>query len=86
MSVRTNEKFDDVLMDLDAVLDTHGVKADVTIQFGVSTSRIKPTGNLAYRQMTNEYCPTGCGCRLNTDGKIYWCSKTTCGWIGEAIK
>lgn len=74
---------DDLLMDLEAALSEHEVAVDITIQFGVNTRRIKPTGNLMYRQITNETCPRCGKCRLNTDGEIVWCSYIFCDYIGR---
>lgn len=46
--------------------------------------RCKPVGPQgANVRMLPIYCPTGCGCKLNTDGDIYWCSGIFCDWIGE---
>jgi len=46
--------------------------------------RVKPIGpsNMGH-QMMSQYCPTGCGCRLKTDGNLVWCSGTFCDYIGK---
>lgn len=79
------EQIENFLMDLDAMLSEHGITADVVVQFNVATKRyrIKPTGDLMTRQMTNNYCPRGnCGCKLVTDNKLNWCSGISCDYIG----
>ena len=76
------EQIENFLMDLDAMLSEHNIKADIVVQFNV-TNRIKPTGDLMIRQMTNDYCPRGnCGCKLITDHKLVWCSGISCDYIG----
>ena len=84
MKFKSLNKIDDLLMDLDSVLHERGIdKIDIVLQFGVSQPRVKPTGNLAYGRMTDQYCPLDCGCRLNTDGKYFWCSSITCFYMGK---
>lgn len=46
--------------------------------------RLKPIGNDSMNyQMLDQYCPSGCGCRLKTDGNYIWCSGTFCDYIGK---
>jgi hypothetical protein len=42
---------------------------------------IKPVGDLSLQRMTEILCD--CGCRLNTDGSLYWCSGLACSFIGR---
>lgn len=74
------ENIENFLMDFGAIQEAHGMEgADIRIQFDVSHPVIKPMGNLAYGRMTQELCR--CGCRLNTDGALSWCSSPKCEFI-----
>ena len=76
------ENVENFLMDLDAILDEHGIgKSDITIQLGTESSRVKITGNLAYGQFTNDICR--CGCRLRMADGVAWCSSPKCSFIGR---
>jgi hypothetical protein len=48
---------------------------------GLVPPRIKPVGVLSTQTMTDIYCE--CGCRLNTDRQLYWCSNPRCDFIGR---
>lgn len=43
--------------------------------------RAKLVGNLTTARMTDILCR--CGCRLKTDGSLYWCSGIRCGFVGK---
>ncbi|MCK5609899.1 hypothetical protein KAR91_48955 [Candidatus Pacearchaeota archaeon] len=72
------DNIDNFLMDLNAIINDHCIdKIDISVQFGVSETRIKPAGNIACGRIIDKLCR--CGCRLKTDGDYIWCSSPTCG-------
>lgn len=48
---------------------------------GLKPPRIKPIGNVSLQRITDVLCD--CGCRLLTDGSVYWCSGVQCNFIGK---
>ena len=48
---------------------------------GLKPPRVKPIGNVSLQRITDVLCD--CGCRLLTDGQVYWCSGITCSFIGK---
>jgi hypothetical protein len=42
---------------------------------------IKPVGNITVQIRTEILCD--CGCRLFTDGSLFWCSGVKCNFIGR---
>ena len=47
----------------------------------LSINKLQKPKNCEMVQMTSEYCPRGCGCRLATDGVLIWCSYIKCNYI-----
>lgn len=73
------EQIDNFLMDLFSIIEDHGVKVDVALQFGVSGTRVKPCGNLAFGSFLKDLC--SCGCKLRTDNEFIWCSGINCDFF-----
>jgi hypothetical protein len=48
---------------------------------GLRPCRVKPIGNQALEKMTDVMCE--CGCRLKTDGNVWWCSNIKCDFVGK---
>ena len=48
---------------------------------GLNPPKVKPVGNIQTQSMTEIYCE--CGCRLNTDKSVFWCSNPRCDFIGR---
>jgi hypothetical protein len=45
---------------------------------------VKPVGDArGVYEMTREYCPTGCGCRLVVNSTLTWCSGVKCAYVKE---
>lgn len=42
---------------------------------------VKVVGNPGASRMTSIMCD--CGCKINTDGKIFWCSGISCNFYGR---
>jgi len=60
--------------------------AHTIMRYGDNPAFLKPFGDVASSQWIEpkEMCPTGCGCRLRTDGKVDWCSFVKCDFIRKA--
>ena len=51
------------------------------IRYDENPSFIKPLGDPIAATWAGIDCPTGCGCQLRTDGKVYYCSFVKCDYI-----
>lgn len=40
----------------------------------------KIIGDASISHWVDAHCPTGCGCRVRSDGRIFWCSYIKCNW------
>lgn len=67
---------------------TLGIKNPVIVSINTSPlynslkpARVKVIGNPGATHMTQIVCD--CGCKLNTDGEVFWCSGISCNFYGR---